>query len=124
MAASQCKRRQIDPAPLLPAGKRRFDELDALGAFLERPLVGCGVDDVADEVLPLDLEAVVVRLRIGNDLPLVVEVHRLLDVGIPDRPRRRYARLRTTLLKAGYCRPIGAVDVESGEVVAAHARRP
>src|SRR6185295_9253702 len=98
MTASQRERGDVDPAPLLPARERRLDELDALGAFLERPLVGSGIDDVADEVLPLDLEAVVVDLRVGNRLPLVVEVHGLLDVGVPDRARRRHARLRTALL--------------------------
>src|SRR5678816_2785760 len=38
-ALSDRQLRHIDPAPLLPARQRRLDQLDALGAFLERPLV-------------------------------------------------------------------------------------
>src|SRR6185312_17568366 len=83
------ERLDVDPAPLLPARERRLDELDALGALDEVPLVRRVLDDVADEVLPLDLEAVVVRRRIRNVLPLREEVHRLLDVGVPHRTRRR-----------------------------------
>src|SRR5437763_16069115 len=112
MPTSQRERRHVDPAPRLPALERRLDELHALGAFAERPLVRLVVDDVADEVLPLDLEAVVVELRVGDVLPLVEEVHRLLDVGVPDRPRRRDARLDAAVVQTGNRGAVGAVDVE------------
>src|SRR5215208_5900103 len=83
-AVSQRQLRQVDPAAFLPARERRLDQLHALGAFLERPLVRRVLDHVADERLPLDLEAVLVDLAVGNLLPLVVEVHRLLLVRVPD----------------------------------------
>ena len=88
------------------------------------PLVRRVLDDVADEELPLDLEAVVVDLRVGHLLPLVEEVHRLLHVGVPHRPRRRHARLDAAVGQAGDRRAVRAVDLEGDEVVAAHARRP
>src|SRR5689334_3413208 len=59
-AGSDRERGHVDPAPLLPARERRLDELHALGAFLERPSVRRVLGDVADERLPLQLEAVLV----------------------------------------------------------------
>ena len=54
----------------------------------------------------------------------VEEVHRLLDVGVPHRPRRGHAALRAALLQPGDGRAVRAVDVEGDQVVAAHARGP
>ena len=85
-----CSGRHVDPAPLFPALQRRLDQLHALGAFRQGPAIGLVLDHVADEMLPLDLEAVVVDLRVGHFLPLVEEVHGLLLVRVPDRPRRRH----------------------------------
>src|SRR5450631_301504 len=65
MVASERERRDVDPAPLAPALQRRFDQLHALGALGERPAIGRVLGDVADEMLPLDLEAVVVALEVG-----------------------------------------------------------
>src|SRR5664279_2342919 len=84
MVASERERWHVDPAPLAPALQRRLDQLHAFRAFGERPAIGRVPDDVADEMLPLDLEAVVVALDVGNLLPLLQEVHRLPDVGVPD----------------------------------------
>ena len=54
----------------------------------------------------------------------VDEVHRLLEVGVPDRARRRDLRLHAAVVQSGDRRAVGAVDLEGDEVVAPHARRP
>src|SRR6218665_35706 len=69
------------------------DQLHALGAFGQGPRVGRVFGHMADEVLPLDLEAVVVWLRVRYFLPLLEEVHRLLLIRVPHRARRGHARL-------------------------------
>src|SRR5947209_13577524 len=58
--SSHLDRSDVDPAPLLPALQRAFRELHALGAFQQRVFVRRFLADVADEHLPLLLEAVVV----------------------------------------------------------------
>lgn len=55
----------IHPAALFPAFKRGFDQLHTFGAFGQRPFVGLVFHHVADEVLPLDLEAIVVKSIAG-----------------------------------------------------------
>src|SRR5690349_4864616 len=97
---SQGQRRHVDPATVLPRRERGLDELHALRTLGQRELPGRVLHDVADELLPLDLEAVVPGLRVGHELPLVEEVHRLLDVGIPDGPRRRDTRLDPAVVEA------------------------
>src|SRR5687768_14373423 len=67
--SSQRERGHVDPAPLLPALQRGLDELHALGALGQGPLVGRVFGHVADEGLPLQLEAVVVALAVGHVLP-------------------------------------------------------
>src|SRR6478672_42141 len=62
--ASDVQRGDVDEAALLPRLQRGLDQLHALGTFGQRPLVRRVLDHVADEVLPLDLEAVVVDLRV------------------------------------------------------------
>src|SRR4029079_9858339 len=58
--SSPLQRRDIDPAPLLPALEPGLGQLHALGAFHQRPLERCTVVEMADEHLPFRLEAVVV----------------------------------------------------------------
>ena len=58
------ERRNVDPAPVLPRRQRALDELHALRALAQRPPERRVRDDVADEELPLRLEAVVVRRRV------------------------------------------------------------
>src|SRR5262249_60758665 len=86
--------RDIDPAALLPAPQRAFHQLYTLGAFQEIPAIGGSLGDVADEGLPLHFAAGVDALRVGHHLPAVIEVDRLLDVGIPNRLWRPHALLR------------------------------
>src|SRR4051794_32267689 len=80
--------RYVHPPTLLPALLRELHQLHALGAFAQRPLERRIVDDVADEVLPLHLESIVVIDRVGYELPSVVEVDRLRDVRVPHGLRR------------------------------------
>src|SRR6185369_9543279 len=65
----------VDPAALFPALQCGLDQLDALGPFGQRPPIGFVLHHMADEMLPLDLEAVVVVLRVRHFLPLVEKVH-------------------------------------------------
>src|SRR6478609_3199595 len=58
--SSHLQRRDIDPAPLLPALEPGLRQLHALGAFHQRPLERCAVVEMTDEHLPFDLEAIVV----------------------------------------------------------------
>ena len=94
----------------------KLGELHALGAFGQRPLVGLVLDHVANEVLPLDLEAVVVDLRVRDLLPLVEEIHHLLLVRIPYRARRGDARLRAAAREARDGRAVlVAVELAPGQ---------
>jgi hypothetical protein len=122
-SSSSGQRRHVDPAPLLPALQRGLDQLHALGAFGQRPAVGRVFDHVADEGLPLDLEAVVV----AGCRALPATGRRSSSSAsrrVPHRARRGHARLRAAVLQAGHRRAVRAVDVEGDEVVAAHARGP
>src|SRR5215813_10685868 len=100
LAISEFELRHVDPAPLLPACERAFDKLHALRPLEQVPAVGGIPDDVANEGLPLQLEAVVEGLRLRHRLPALVEVDRLLDVRVPHRPWRRDPRLANDVLKA------------------------
>src|SRR5215471_21742685 len=89
---SHLQRRDVDPAPLLPAPEPGLGELHALGAFGERPFERRAVVEMADEDLPFGLETVVVV--IARDLaPGLEKSDRLRDVGVPHRPRRVHPRL-------------------------------
>jgi hypothetical protein len=88
-----CSAGHVDPAPLFPALQGGFHELHAFGALGQRPAVGFVLDHVANEVFPLNLEAVVVYLRVWNFLPLVEEIHHLLLVRVPHRAWRGDATL-------------------------------
>src|SRR5438105_9890244 len=79
---------------------------------------------MTDKKLPLDLETVVVRRRIGYFLPTVVEVERLLFIRVPDRTRRVHACLASTFGETRNGRSVRAVDLERDQVVAAHAHAP
>src|SRR6185369_16264018 len=54
----------------------------------------------------------------------LVEVDRLLHVGVPHRLGRVDPRLAPAFLQPGDGRAVRAVDLEGQQVVAAHARRP
>src|SRR6266567_6810825 len=79
-------RGDVDPAPLFPALQRAFGKLHALDAFEQRELVGRILVDVADEHLPLLLEAVVVADVVRQLLPIAIEIVQPLLVRIPHRP--------------------------------------
>src|SRR5437762_3040541 len=121
MAFSRRERRDINPAPLLPALQGAFHKLDALGALDERIPIGGILDDMSDEHLPLDLEAVVVDLVIRDLLPAAAKIDGLPLVRIPDRPRRRLARLDHAIGEPGNRGPVRAIDLERDEVVAVDA---
>src|SRR5690349_21187213 len=74
LSKSKREFRHVDPAALLPALQRAFDELDALRALDQRVRVGGILDDVADEHLPLRLEAVVVDGVVRHRHPGLAEV--------------------------------------------------
>src|SRR5215471_14505696 len=71
--SSYVELRHVHPAPLCPALEPELGELHALGAFGEVVLPRRSGHHVADEVLPLDLEAVVVGDVLRQLLPLVEE---------------------------------------------------
>src|SRR6185503_5460368 len=81
-------------------------------------------DDVADEILPLLLEAVLVDHGVGHLVPRLVEDDRLRDIGVPHGARRADAVLRPAALQTGDGRAVRAVDLEGDEVVAPHPYRP
>src|SRR3954454_8038497 len=91
--SSHLDRRDVDPAPLLPALQRAFRKLHALGAFQQRIFVRRVLADVPDEHLPLLLEAVIVGRVLRQLLPVGIEIVQALLVRIPHRPRRRLAGL-------------------------------
>src|SRR3569623_3067493 len=67
------QRGDVDPPPFAPAALCQLDELHAFRALAQRPLAGRAFDDMADEQIPLALDAVVVGNRVGHELPTVVE---------------------------------------------------
>ncbi len=118
----QC--RDVDPAPLLPALETGLGELHALGTFQQRPFERRAFVEMADEHLPLGLEAVVVGGAVRHLAPGLEKVDGLRNVGVPHRPRRVHPRLAPALLQAGDRRPKCTVHMESDEIVASHASAP
>src|SRR5437762_14264021 len=57
---SYLQRGYLDPTPFGPALQPQFRKLHALGAFHQIVFPRCAGDHMADEILPLDLEAVFV----------------------------------------------------------------
>src|SRR5499427_8918585 len=74
---SYLQRWHVEPAPFGPALQAELGELHALGSLGEVMLPRRAGDHVADEILPLDLEAVVVGDVLRQLFPLVGEVHGL-----------------------------------------------
>src|SRR5688572_20415517 len=64
--ASDVQRGHVDPAPLFPALQSGFDQLHAFRALRQVPAIRLVLDHVPDEMFPLDLEAVVVDLRVRH----------------------------------------------------------
>src|SRR5690242_19847319 len=122
--SSDVELRHVEPAPLGPALQAQLGELHARGALGEIMLPRRAGDDVADEVLPLDLEAVVVGDVLRQLLPLVEELHGLRHVRIPYRARRVHAVLGPAAGEPGDRRAVRAVRLEGDEVVAPHADAP
>src|SRR5262245_48184085 len=118
LIGSELDRCDVDPAPLLPALQRAFGELYALGAFEQREFVRRVLVDVADEHLPLLLEAVVVHDIVRHLLPIAMEVMQPLLVRVPHRPRRRLPRLDHAVREARDRRTQRAVNLEGDKIVA------
>src|SRR4051812_9727515 len=114
----------VDPATLAPALQRAFCKLHALGAFQQRVSVGRILADMSDEHFPLLLEAVVIDDVFRNLLPISIEVMGTLLVRIPNRPRRRLTGLDDAIGETRHRRAVGAVDLESDEVVTIDPRHP
>src|SRR5690606_1400870 len=102
----------------------QFGELDAAGAGQEVPAVGGAGVDVAEEQLPLGLEAVVEVLVVGDLLPLVAEDLGGGDVRVPHRLGGDGAVLDAAGAQAGDGGAFGAVDLELDEFVAVDAHGP
>src|SRR4029077_16789708 len=64
--ASHLQRGDVDPAPLLPAPYPRLRKLHAVGALEQRPFERSVLKEMAEENLPLRLEAVVVGGHVGH----------------------------------------------------------
>src|SRR5581483_923687 len=114
----------VDPAPLLPAAQRAVDELQALGALDEIPAERGAFADVPDEELPFGLERVLAGGRVRNFVPVCEEIVALRHVGVPHRPGRGVEGLREAAREPRDRGAARAVDLERGEIVAAHADRP
>src|SRR4029079_1901634 len=67
--AISLQRRDVDPAPFFPALGRALHQLQPFRAFAQRVFVWRVFGDVADEHLPLHLEAVVEGREVGHRLP-------------------------------------------------------
>ena len=85
---------------------------------------GASFDHVLEEQLPLGLEGVVVGQIRRHFLPAGVEVDRLIDVGIPDRPRRDAVVLDAAAAQSGHRAALRAVDLQRQEIVAADPHAP
>src|ERR1700730_17899471 len=121
---SHLQRRDVDPTPLLPAAQPRLRELHAFGAFEQRPFEWRVLEQVADEHLPLGLEAVLVGRRVGHLAPGLKKPDRLRHVRIPYRTRRVHPRLAPAFLQPRDRGAMGAVHVKRDEIVTPPARAP
>ncbi|CAH1690697.1 hypothetical protein CHELA40_50002 [Chelatococcus asaccharovorans] len=117
-------RRHVEPATLRPALQAEFSQLHALHALHEIEFPRRIGHHVADEILPLGLEAIVVDLVVRHLVPLVREFHGLRLIGVPHRPRGVHAVLGEAARETGHGRAMRAVDLESDEIVALHAHGP
>ena len=84
---------QVDAAALGGRAQALLGEEHAAGAGEEVVVVGGVLDDVADELLPLRLEAVLEHVVAGDLDPVAVVVVRVGEVGVPHRLRGGVARL-------------------------------
>src|SRR5258708_36415226 len=96
------QRRHIQPTALRPAPEAELSQLHTLGTFEQVEAPRCVRHHMANEFLPLELESVLVHLVVGHLFPLLLELHGLWLVGIPDRTRRVHAVLRITVCQTCY----------------------
>ena len=101
-----------------------FRQLHALGALQQRPAKRRILDHVLEEQLPLGLEGVVVGQVRRHLLPAGIEIDRLLDVRIPDRPRRDAVVLHAAAAQSGHRAALRAVDLQRQEIIAADPHAP
>ena len=94
------ERTHLDPGAFHRGLEPLFRELHALRALEERPSEGLAGHDVPQEELPLRLEGVVLGRVLGHLPPALEEPDRLLNVGIPDGPRRLRRGLRPAVAQA------------------------
>ena len=93
--------RDIDGAALVVGLQAQLRELHAAGCGEQAEAVFAAGDDIAQEFLPLELEAVV-EFGVGRYfLPLAAEGFRDRQIRIPDGLGRVGALLRDTLVQAG-----------------------
>src|SRR3954452_454523 len=109
--SSHLDRRDVDPAPLLPALQRAFRQLHALDALQQRVLIRRVLREVADEHFPLLFKTIVVGRVLRHFLPVGVKIVGAFFVRIPHRPRRCLAGLDHAIGQPRHRRPMGAVDL-------------
>ena len=115
---------QVDAATLGGGAQPLLGEEHAAGAGEEVVVVGGVLDDVADELLPLRLEAVLEHVVRRHLDPVAVVVVRVGQVGVPHRLRGGVARLDLAAEEADDRRAERAVDLELDELVAVHPGGP
>src|SRR5579863_3964809 len=79
---------------------------------------------VPNKILPLQLETVLIGDVIGHFFPLIIEVHALWDVRVPDRSRRVDPMLRKAARQTGDRRAVRAVDMKDREIIPPHPHCP
>ena len=123
-ATRPAQHRDVDPPPFAPALQGELGELHALGALEQVVMPGSIGHHVANEVLPLQAEAVAEDLGIRYGRPLIDKLHRLRLVRVPHGAWSIHPVLGHTASQTGNGRPVGAIDVESDQVVPVYPRGP
>src|SRR5262249_37280506 len=116
--------RHVEPATLFPALHAEFGKLDAFFALNQAMMPRRVRNDMTDEVLPLQLEAILIDHVLRHFLPLRLEVHGLRNVRIPHRPWRVHTMLGPAFGQSGDSRAMRAVNLEGHQIVAANAHAP
>src|ERR1700685_1878516 len=85
---------------------------------------GCPDVEVTNEILPLELEAIIVCQVVRYLFPLIEEVHALRDVRIPDRARSIHSVLREAARQTCNGGAVSAIALKGQEIIPPHPRRP